>query len=163
MTPTRTSVLLATAVISAVAGWLILHFSYTSLPPLPWTAALAMLLLGIAEALSGWNLRARLRGQADGKPLAPIAVARMAALAKASSHAAAVLGGLAAGFLSYLAAALDKSTPRSDAFVAGGTVVAAMILVAGALYLERSCRVPDGDRDAADHDPVGGPPASGPR
>jgi hypothetical protein len=73
----------------------------------------------------------------------------MAALAKASSHAAAVIGGLAAGALVYLTGSLSKSVPRSDAITAGGTFVAAVLLVLAALYLEQSCRVPsDDDQDA---------------
>ena len=46
---------------------------YSSLPPLPWTAAAAMVLLGVAEALSGRNLRARIRGGPGLKPVAPLA------------------------------------------------------------------------------------------
>jgi hypothetical protein len=73
----------------------------------------------------------------------------MAALGKASSHAAAVIGGLALGFLIYLTSSLSKTTPRNDAFAAGGTVLAAVVLLLGALYLENSCRVPtDDDRDS---------------
>ncbi|HUY44620.1 MAG TPA: DUF3180 domain-containing protein [Streptosporangiaceae bacterium] len=149
MTPTRIWVLAVTAAVCAVLAWLIVRGSYASLPPLPWTAALAMLVLGIAEAGSGRNLRARIRGGAGVKPVAPLAAVRMAALAKASSHAAAVIGGLAAGFLVYLLGSLAKPVPRSDAFAAGGTLLAAVILVLGALYLEHSCRVPtDEDRDS---------------
>jgi len=120
------------------------------LPPLPWTAAAAMLLLAIAETLSGRNLRARIRGGPGMKPIAPLAAVRMAALAKASSHAAAVIGGLAAGALLYLASSLSKSVPRSDAITAGGTLLAAVLLVLGALYLEHSCRVPSDDDEDAD-------------
>ena len=45
----------------------------------------------------------------------PIAVARMAALAKATSLAAAFVGGFAAGFLLYVASSLDKAAYRADA------------------------------------------------
>ncbi len=149
MTPTRIPVLVVTAVLSALVSWLILRSVYASLPPLPWTAAVAMLLLAIAEALSGRNLRARIRGGPGVKPIAPLAAVRMAALAKASSHAAAVVGGLAAGALVYLTSSLSKSAPRSDAITSGGTFVAAVALVLAALYLEQSCRVPsDDDQDA---------------
>ena len=79
-----------------------------------------MLLLAVGEAVAGHNLRARLTGRRAGKPLEPIAVARMAALAKASSAAAAALGGLAAGFAIYVTGLLDKAVPRHDAYAAHG-------------------------------------------
>ena len=62
MTPTRIWVLVVTGVVSLLVSWLVLRSVYASLPPLPWTAAAAMVLLAIAEALSGRNLRARIRG-----------------------------------------------------------------------------------------------------
>jgi Protein of unknown function (DUF3180) len=154
MNPTRPGVLVAIAVICAAAAWLTVRRTFASLPPLPWTAVPAMLLLAIGEGLAGRNLKARIAGRAAGKPIEPIAVARMAALAKASSVAAAALGGLAAGFLGYVAGQLAKDVPRADAFAAAGTVLAAALLVAAALYLERCCRAPEPpeDRDTSSGD-----------
>jgi hypothetical protein len=84
-------------------------------------------------------------------------VARMAALAKASSLAAAVLAGLAAGFLAFVLGSLDKAAYRSDAFVSGITLVSALALMLAALYLEQGCRVPTRRDD--DDDPGPPPPA----
>jgi hypothetical protein len=94
MTPTRVRTLVIIAVVCAIVAWLLLRQAYSSLPPLPWTGVPALLLLAVAEAWSGRSLRSRLRGR--GKPIPPIAVARMAALAKATSLAAAFVGGVAA-------------------------------------------------------------------
>jgi len=149
MKPTRPAALLAVAAVCAVAAWLIVRATFSGLPTLPWTAVPAMLLLAAAEALSGRNLAARISGRRGGKPLAPLAVARMAALAKASSLGGAAFGGLAAGFLAYTAGFLDVAVPRHDAINAAATVVAATILVAAALYLEHCCRAP---RDSGDSD-----------
>jgi hypothetical protein len=147
MTPTRPWTLLVVAAVCALAAWLIVRATFAGLPTLPWTAAPAMLLLAAAEAVSGRNLRARIRGRRGGRPLAPIAVARMAALAKASSAGGAVFGGLAAGFLIYTLGLLNVTVPRNDAINAGATAAAAAILVAAALYLERSCRAPSRNED----------------
>ena len=155
MKQTRPWTLVAVAAACALVVWLIVRLTFTKLPPLPWTAVPALLLVAIAEGFSGRNLRARIQGRRGGKPLAPIAVARMAALAKASSLAAALIGGLAVGFLVYVLASLDKSAYRSDAVVAGVTLVSAMALVLAALYLEQGCRVPT-RRD--DGDDTGQPP-----
>ena len=150
MTPTRPWALLAGAAACAVAAWLVVRSSFADLPTLPWTGAPALIVLAAAEALSGRNLRAKIMGRRDGKPLAPMAVARMAGLAKASSLGGAVFGGLAAGFFAYTAGFLNMTVPRGDAINAGITAAAAGILVAAALYLERCCRTPSRDRDDAD-------------
>jgi hypothetical protein len=152
VTPTRPGPLLAVAVVAAVLAWLVVRQTFATLPPLPWTAVPAMLLLAVGEAVAGHNLRARLTGRRQGKQLEPIAIARMAALAKASSAAAAALGGLAAGFAIYVAGLLDKQVPRHDAYAAVSTLVAAVALLAGALYLERCCRA-QGPPDEQDRHP----------
>jgi len=150
MKPTKIRTLALVAVVCALLSWLLLRLVYPSLPPLPWTGVPALLLLAIGEAVSGRNVRARLRG-AGGTKIAPIAVARMAALAKASSLAAALIGGLALGFLVYVLGSLDKPSFRTDAITAGVTLGSAMALMAAALYLEQGCRVPkrrDEDEDS---------------
>src|SRR5204862_513250 len=91
---TRVWTLVILAAVCAIISWLLLRQVYSVLPALPWTGVPALLLLAVGEAWSGRSLRGRLRGR--GKPVHPIAVARMAALAKATSLAAACVGGLAA-------------------------------------------------------------------
>jgi Protein of unknown function (DUF3180) len=147
MTPTRPWSLVAVAAVCGIAAWLVVRSRFGQLPTLPWSAAPALLVLAAAEALSGRNLRARLQGRRSRKPLAPIAVARMAALAKASSLGGAAFGGIAAGFFAYTAGLLDMTVPRGDAINSGITAVAAAVLVAAALYLERCCRAPSQDGD----------------
>ena len=77
------------------------------------------------------------------KPVAPLFVSRMVALAKATSLAAAIIAGFAAGFDIYLAGSLSASVPRQDALTAVITFVAAVALAGAALYLENCCRVPE--------------------
>jgi hypothetical protein len=156
MTPTKARTLVLTALICAVGMWLLLRQVYTALPPLPWSGVPALALLAVAEAITGRNVRARLAGR--GTPIPAIAVARMAALAKASSLAAALIGGLASGFLIYVAGSMDKPAYRSDALVSGATLGAAVLLIAAALYLEHGCRVPPSQDDGAE---PGQPPHSG--
>lgn len=143
MTPTRIRTLVLIALVCGFVTWLVVRAVYAQLPPLPWTSLPALLLLALAEAWTGRALRARLSGRVSGaKPLQPIAVARMAALAKASSVVGALFAGLSAGFLAYVSGSLGKPAYRADAFVSGGTLAAAAILVAAALYLEYACRIP---------------------
>ena len=153
MKPTRISTLVIIAVVCAAAGWLLLRAVYAKLPPLPWTGVPALLIAAVAEAWTGRDLKRRIAGRASGlKPVAPLFASRMVALAKASSVAAAIIGGFAAGFDFYLAGSLSASTPREDALTAVITFVAAVLLACAALYLENSCRVPeDPDAPKPDH------------
>ena len=152
MKPTRISTLVIIAVVCAAAGWLLLRAVYAKLPPLPWTGVPALLIAAAAEAWTGRDLKARISGRRQGlKPVAPLFVARMVALAKATSVAAAIIAGFAAGFDFYLAGSLNASTPREDALTAVITFIAAVVLACAALYLENSCRVPE-DPDAAQAD-----------
>jgi Protein of unknown function (DUF3180) len=146
VTPTRPRTLVAVAVVCALVAWLVFRTSYAGLPQLPWTAAPALLVLGIAEAITGWNLRAKILGRRrDDKPLAPIGVARAVALAKASSLVGTVFAGFAAGSLIYTLGLLNLPVASHDAVSAAITLVSAVTLVAGALYLEHCCRAPSGD------------------
>ena len=152
MKPTRISTLVIIAVVCAAAGWLLLRSVYAKLPPLPWTGVPALLIAAAAEAWTGRDLKARISGRRQGlKPVAPLFVTRMVALAKATSVAAAIIAGFTAGFDFYLAGSLNASTPREDALTAVITFVAAVLLACAALYLENSCRVPE-DPDAAKPD-----------
>jgi hypothetical protein len=151
--PTRISTLVIIAVVGAAAGWLLLRAVYAKLPPLPWTGVPALLIAAVAEAWTGRDLKARISGRRQGlKPVAPLFASRMVALAKASSVAAAIIAGFAAGADFYLAGSLNASTPREDALTAVITFVAAVVLACAALYLENSCRVPeDPDASRPDH------------
>jgi len=157
--PTRVSTLVVVAVICAALGWLLFRAVYTKLPPLPWTGVPALLIAALAEAWTGRDLKARIaarRGSGQGarrglKPAAPLFVSRMVALAKASSLAAAIIAGFAAGFDVYLSGSLSAGVPRQDAVTAAVTFAAAVVLACAALYLEFCCRVPDDpDRDERD-------------
>jgi hypothetical protein len=140
---TKPGTLAGIFVVGAIVGWLATKATFTNLPLLPITAVPALAALALAEAAVGRSVQVRVSGRRQGaKPLAPLAVARLVALAKASSTAAAGIGGLVAGYLTYVLPDLNKSVPARDARVAGVTLAAALVLVAAALYLEHCCRAP---------------------
>lgn len=165
MNPTRTRGLVVVAVVCAAATWLLLLHAYSALPPLSWTMVLTPLLLAVVEARAGHLIKARVSGRrrpagedaAGGwgrrpRPLHPIAIARTAAIAKASALAAAVLGGVAVGFVLDLARSLSQPIPRQDTFTALGILGASVVLAVAAVYLERSCQVPPDLRQGLDRD-----------
>jgi hypothetical protein len=142
--PTRPLTLLVIAVVCAAITWAILDTASISLPALPWTMSLALLLLAGAEAWSGRDLRARIRKRNSAKPVPhPSYTTRMLALAKASSLAGALVGGIAAGFALFTSGSTYITAYRQD-LIAGSVIFAAcLVLIAAALYLENSVRIPD--------------------
>src|SRR5258707_1326529 len=114
MQPTKPWSLLAIAAVSAALGWIVVKFTFASLAPLPWTAVPALILLAIGEYMFGRNLGPRLHGQPGAKPIQPMAVPRVVALAKASSAAGATIGGPPPRFLIFTTPSLPKPGPRHD-------------------------------------------------
>lgn len=152
MKPTRARTLIAVAAVCGLAAWLIVRASFATLPQLPWTAAPAMLVVAVAEATTGWNTLARLAGRGDTRRFSPIAVARSAALAKATSLAGAVFAGLAAGGLGYALSYPGLPVARRDAVATGLILAAAIIMIVAALYLEHCCRAPSRSKDDDDQE-----------
>lgn len=150
MKPTRPLALVGLLLAAGAITWLVVRTTYTSLPTLPWSAVPTLLLLALGEGFTAINLRARIQRKKGTKPIEPLVVARMAALGKASAYAAMTLAGVFGGFLVHLGSSLDKTTPRHDFLVSGGTFIAAIVLVAAAMFLEYSCRVPKGPDDEDD-------------
>lgn len=158
---TRWRDLAVVAVIAGVVAFGLLWWNYSRLPALPRLAGVPAALIGIGEAIFGWGLYRRIRtnigpdrargdrpgigvaGQSGPDEIDPLTVARAVTIAKASALAAAAFGGLWSGTLCYVwprsgdvaAAAGDRATALI------GLLCAAMML-AGALWLERSCRTP---------------------
>ncbi|MEV4299215.1 DUF3180 domain-containing protein [Microbispora rosea] len=142
MKPSNPGVLVGLVVVFGLLTWGLLLRFYSVVPTLPWTAIPTTLLLAIGEAYTGWLTRARILRRPDTKPVEPLAVARLAALAKATAYVGAAFGGIFAGFVVHVLELLDLDKPRQDALVGGGSFVACVILICAALFLEHCCRVP---------------------
>lgn len=153
MRPSRWTVLLAIGLLAGIVSWLVVSREYDSWPALPIAGPLTLVILAIAELLFAFSVRNRLRDayRPARHRLDPIFVARLAVLAKASSHAAAVVGGLYAGFLVYTLRHLGKPRINADSRASGISLAASIALLAAALFLEHCCRVPkspDDDRSS---------------
>lgn len=156
MTPTRYRTLVVAALVAGLVTYLLFRAFYSSLPPLPWSAAFSTALLALAEAFAAPMVRARLAGRPGTKPILPMLVARMAALAKASSLLGALLLGAWGGVATYVVPRRATPAARGDSVDAAVGAVAALLLVAAALWLENVCRVknpPPGDPPPAEAGP----------
>jgi len=142
MRPTSISVLVVAGLAAAAVGWLLLSFSYSRLPDLPWSPVLVLAVLAVAEGLLAQNTSARIHRKPGMPPVEPLVVARYVALAKASALVGALSAGFSAGLVAWLAMEPTQAA-RDDVPTAGGGLVAAVLLIAAALWLERSCRIPE--------------------
>jgi len=150
MKPTRASVLAALALAIGIGSWIVVSRQYESLPALPFVGPVSLVILAIGELTFAFSVRRRLRSPTTParRRLEPLFVARLAVLAKASSHAAAVVAGLYGGFFVYTLQHLGRWRVNADARTSGLSLVAALALVGAALFLEHSCRVPRDPDDA---------------
>jgi hypothetical protein len=148
--PTRIRDLVGYAVAVTAITWLALRQWYGDLPGLNWFVPLSLLLLAVAETLAANQLRDRIRRRPGALPVQPLVAARMFALAKASAVVGAFVLGIWAGLLLYTVPRVSQlAAARADTRTGVVGVVAALALVAAALWLEFSCRAPtppDSDR-----------------
>jgi hypothetical protein len=151
VTPTRPRDLLAIALVVAVVMNLVVRLTYASLPGFPLLGGITLAVLGVAEAVGGRALRARIRREPGTTPVQPLVAARAVMLAKASSVAGAVVAGAWTGLLVYTAPESRViAAAAADTAAAAVGLVCALVLVGGALWLERCCRAPD-DPQHPDH------------
>jgi cation transporter-like permease len=140
MTPTRPTLLVALAVVAGVVLYALTSHFYGDLPPLPLYGPVFLVLLAAAEGYTASTTSARLAGRPRTEPIHPITVARIAALAKATSPVAAVFAGGYAGFLAYVVQ-IEGPHAAADLRACVVGLVASLVLVGAALAMERVCRV----------------------
>jgi hypothetical protein len=155
MKPTRIGTLVVTTVVVALLSLILLRTMRSAghtLPPVPWTAAIGLLLVGALVYSAAIPVRRLTHGSPRATPVDPLRAARTAVLGKATAYAgAAILGWYLGQVLLYLPD-LDIDTRRSQAIRAALTALAALAACVGGLLAERMCRVPPPD----DRDPPPG-------
>lgn len=146
MRPTRVRFLAAVAVIAGALGWAVAYLVDVRVGrylPVPWTAPVMFLVLGIALLLWTRGVRARLARKEGTKPLPPLVAARTAALAMAASRGGAFFVGWYVGVALELLPSLGVAVVRQYALLSVGSALGALLVTVVALWLERSCRLPD--------------------
>jgi hypothetical protein len=161
MKPTRVRALLLLGAVCTVLGLLLqrwLRVAGWAMPPVPWTAAVGLLLVACLVYSAALPVRRMLRGGRNARPVDPLRAARAAVLGKATAYAGAVVTGWYAAQLLLLAPDLDIAARQSQGVRAAVTAAAAVAACLAGLLAERMCRVPPEDRDG----PAGGPGGPGP-
>lgn len=137
--PTSLWVLLLLALVAGGVGYLLTSQFYSEVQSPPTFAPLSLLLIALAEAYLASTTRARMTGRPGTRPIEPIFVAKLAALAKASSPVGALALGAYGGFLVHVAR-MSSTAADNDTRTAALGMGCSLGLVAGALLLERVCR-----------------------
>jgi Protein of unknown function (DUF3180) len=152
--PTSPATLTVAGLAAAALAWLLVSGFYGDFPALSFLPSAILAALAVLEGFLAFNTKARIERRPGHGPLDPLAVARYVVLAKASSLAGSIFAGFYAGVLVWLLAeryrseatsAISHDIPRA---IAG--LVTSLALVAAALWLERSCRVPKRPEDQPD-------------
>ncbi|MFU8855016.1 DUF3180 domain-containing protein [Micromonospora sp. SL1-18] len=156
MGPTRISTLVVAALAAAAVAWLLISsFYYEVAPSLPWLPVITLAGLAVLEGYAAVNTRGKIEGRPGREPLNPLLVARFVVLAKASALAGAIFAGFYAGLTGWLFIEHTNAAVGDRPAGVAGTL-ASLALVAAALWLERSCRVPeqkdDEDRERGDRE-----------
>lgn len=140
--------LVLAAIVTGLVAYAVTRHYYSDLPSPARYWPVTLLLVAIGELYTAYTTAARLAGRA--RPIHPIAVARIAALAKASSPVGAVMAGGYAGFLVHVSR-LDGAQPATDTVTAALGTGFGLALAVCALVLERVCRVKTPPEPGPDH------------
>jgi hypothetical protein len=147
--PTNPATLAVLGLGSGALAWILVSNTYSDLPQIPWLPAFTIFALAAFEAFLARNTKARIDRKPNTAPVDVLAVARYVVLAKASSPAGAIFAGLYGGIVTWLLVAKGPQNPAAanDLPPTATGLVAALALVAAALWLEHSCRVPKPPED----------------
>lgn len=148
----RIRTLVGVFAVALVLSWAVARLWDTvgTLPGVPVAAPIVLALIAVALLATALSLRARLRAQRERRPGAkgvdPLAAARSVVFGQASALVAALVSGIYGGMGIYLVMyKLDMVPRRQQAIYAGFAVLAAIAVIAAALFLERVCKLPDDD------------------
>jgi hypothetical protein len=147
MQPTRPATLVVAGLAAAALSWLVIGNVYGNIPELPWLPSITIFALAVGEGVLARTTKARIDHRPGTSRVDPLAVARYVVLAKASALAGAIFSGFYAGVLIWLLVEGFGDAAHNDVPAAAGGLVASLALVAGALLLERACRVPKRPED----------------
>lgn len=153
VTELRIRVLVGVFVVAGILSWAgaRLWNSFGTLPSVPVAAPIVLALIAVVLAATALSIRARLKAQRERRPEAkgvdPLMAARAVVFGHASALVAALVAGMYGGTGVFLLEYLDIPARRDQAIYAGASVVAAIGVIAAAVFLERVCKLPEDDEN----------------
>jgi hypothetical protein len=151
LAPTNPATLVVAVLAAAAVGWIIIARKYNDFPSLTFLPAIITAGLGVLEIALAVPTKARIDRKPGTEPVNGLVVVRYVVLAKASSLVGALLAGFFGAVMIWLLAERGRlAAAGSDVPPAIGGFVGAIVLLVGALLLERACRVPPRPDDTED-------------
>ena len=157
---TRPGLLAVLLVLGGALGWTgvaVLQATGTNVGRVSWSAAGGLAFFAALLLAGAWYMYDRVhrrRRVVDG-----LTAVRLLALAKASALVGALVAGVYIGFALRFAPDYAVSSDARDKIIRGAvTALAAVVVVVGALLLERACKVP---KDPDNAETTDRPPGSG--
>ncbi|WP_419996834.1 DUF3180 domain-containing protein [Streptomyces boninensis] len=154
MKPLRIGVLAGSFIVAGVLAWAgaRLWNSMGTLPSVPVAAPIVLAVIATILLATALSMRARLRAQRDreqgAKGVDPMQAARAVILGQASAYVAALVGGMYGGFGLFLVVdGLDFGARQRQSVYALLAVLAAGLVIAAAVFLERVLKLPDDEED----------------
>lgn len=144
--PTRWQTFVAIFALTAAFGWSLSHLWVTWFGVslfISWLVPVAMTLLAISLLVWTLMFRQRLQPSQVARRIDPIVAARTAALALAASRVGSLSAGFYFGVLLTNAMDLNFAPAAHRVMLCAVTVVASVVTVVVALWLERMCRLPE--------------------
>jgi Protein of unknown function (DUF3180) len=146
---TRIALLVVLLVLGGALGWTgvaVLQATGTNVGRVSWSAAGGLTFFAALLLAGAWYMYDRVhrrRRIVDG-----LTAVRLLALAKASALVGALVAGVYVGFALQFAPDYAASSDARDKVIRGAvTALAAVVVVVGAMLLERACKVPRGPDD----------------
>ena len=158
----RIRVLAGVFVVAGVLSWAgaRLWNSIGTLPSVPLAAPIVLALIAVVLLATALSLRGRFKAQRERRPEAkgvdPLMAARAVVFGQASALVAALVSGMYGGTGVFLLESLDIPARRDQAIYAAFAVLAAVAVIAAAVFLERVCRLPEDD----EHNGTGAAPVA---
>ncbi|HET7326691.1 MAG TPA: DUF3180 domain-containing protein [Nocardioidaceae bacterium] len=149
--PTRLRTLFAVAAAGLVLGWFgvpLLRQTAGSVPAVPWTSVGTLMFA--AAVLGGMAWQTWWRLQRNRRWMDPQRAVNFLVLAKASIVVGALVAGGYTGYGLHYVDDLAYDAPAQRALRSGLAVVAGVLIVAAASWLERACKVPESPDDSDD-------------
>ena len=149
----RIRMLVGVFVVAGVLSWAgaRLWNAIGTLPSVPLAAPIVLAIIAVILLSTALSIRSRLKAQRERDPEAkgvdPLMAARAVVFGQASALVAALVAGMYGGTGVVLLESLDIPARRDQAIYAGFSVVAAIGVIAAALFLERVCKLPDDEDD----------------
>jgi hypothetical protein len=149
VSPLRTRVLLAVAVVAGVVTWVVLDVvdGTGAAVPMPWTVPVLLVVLAAAVLSVGRPVRRWNQGHRD-RPLDALRAARTVVVAQAAGVTGAALAGAYGGFVALLLPMLGIEVRRDRMLLALAAMAASLLLLVAGVVVERWCRLPPDDDDA---------------